>query len=263
MARTRSGAAAPEDLSAPAGPPPGSRKAKRSAKKAAKKAKTPWYKQIWQVFQMTRQTEPLIWLWMLATLVGVVAVAAAVGLWVWPGHVAYMSVLGTPVGLLGAMYLLMNRAERAAYAKIEDQEGASQAALGQIRRGWTFHSEPVAVDPRSRGMVFRGVGRAGVVLVAEGPSPVRVAKLIENEKRKVSRVAPDVPITVFETGKGPDQVPLRKLARKIQRLRPKLSKAEVSVVIGRLRAIGSASIPIPKGVDPMRARPDRKAMRGR
>jgi len=56
---------------------------------------------------------------------------------------------------------------------------------------------------------------------------------------------------------------VRKLAGKIQRLRPALTKAEASAVNKRLKALGGARPPVPKGIDPMRARPDRKGMRGR
>ena len=42
-----------------------------------------------------------------------------------------------------------------------------------------------------------------------------------------------------------------------------LTKQEVQAVDKRLAALGSAKMPIPKGIDPYRARPDRKAMRGR
>jgi hypothetical protein len=174
-----------------------------------------------------------------------------------------MAILGLPMGVLAALFVLTNRAERAAYAKIEGQEGASAAGIGQIRRGWTFEEQPVGIDARTHSMVFRGVGRAGVALVAEGPSQGRVAKLIEAEKRKVNRVAPDIAVIVIEVGNEAGQVPLRKLSRKIQRLKPTLSKAEVAVVINRLKAIGGTPLPLPKGIDPLRARPDRKALRGR
>ena len=36
-----------------------------------------------------------------------------------------------------------------------------------------------------------------------------------------------------------------------------------AAVANRLRAIGGAKLPVPKGVDPMRARPDRKALKGK
>jgi hypothetical protein len=46
-------------------------------------------------------------------------------------------------------------------------------------------------------------------------------------------------------------------------MRPELSKAEVDAVNKRLKALGGVKMPVPKGMDPTRARPDRKAMRGR
>ncbi|MDR1150968.1 MAG: DUF4191 domain-containing protein [Bifidobacteriaceae bacterium] len=250
----------------PADPPPTptlTRAEKRAAKRAARADKPRWYKQLWQVYRMTRENDPRIWLWMSLVFLGVVAVAVALGLFAWKGHAIYLGVLGVPLGLLGAMYLLMNRAERAAYARIEGKEGASSAAIGQVKRGWVFAEEPVAIDPRSHAMVFRGVGRAGVVLVAEGGPTGRLAKLVDGEKRKVSRVAPEIPVIVLTAGTGPGEVPLRKLARTIQRQRPALSKAEVAVVQNRLKAIGGLKLPIPQGVDPLRVRPDRKGMRGR
>ena len=74
---------------------------------------------------------------------------------------------------------------------------------------------------------------------------------------------PTVPGTVLQVGTGTGQIELRLLPRKVQRLKPALTKQEVAEVSKRLRALGGARLPIPKGVDPMRARPDRKGMRGR
>ena len=56
---------------------------------------------------------------------------------------------------------------------------------------------------------------------------------------------------------------LRKLANTVRKLRPKLTKQEVSEVDKRLTSLGGVRLPIPKGIDPTRARPDRKGMRGR
>jgi len=49
----------------------------------------------------------------------------------------------------------------------------------------------------------------------------------------------------------------------VQGLKKTLTTAEVGQVAKRLQALGSTKMPIPKGVDPMKARPDRKGMRGR
>ena len=46
-------------------------------------------------------------------------------------------------------------------------------------------------------------------------------------------------------------------------MKPVLTKDEASAVNKRLKALGGIRPPVPKGVDPTRARIDRKAMRGR
>jgi hypothetical protein len=56
---------------------------------------------------------------------------------------------------------------------------------------------------------------------------------------------------------------MAKLVREIKKGKTVLSRGERSAVSARLRAIGGAKLPVPKGVDPMRARPDRKALKGR
>ena len=72
-----------------------------------------------------------------------------------------------------------------------------------------------------------------------------------------------MPVTILLCGDGEDQIPLRKLSGKIMRLKPTLTKTEVGEVAKRLRALGGVRPPIPKGVDPIRVRPDRRATKGR
>jgi hypothetical protein len=162
----------------------------------------------------------------------------------------------------------VRRTERAAYSQLEGQVGGGGAALGALRRGWFFEQQPVAVeatrpgDLQAAAMVFRAVGRPGVVLVHEGPAG-RSQRLAEKERKRVTRVLPNVPVTVLRVGTGEGEVPVRKLVGKLQRMRPSLTKDEVIQVNKRLRALGTAPVPVPKGIDPTRARPDRKGMRGR
>lgn len=228
--------------------------------KQPKVKKTRWYHQVWQAYQMTRQVDPAVTWVILAAFVGVLAVAVVLGLVF--DRVGYAIFVGLPFAVLAGLFLLARRAERAAYRRLEGQPGASLSALRTIRRGWDFPEEPAAIDPRTQDVVFRGLGRAGIVLVGEGPGG-RQAKLLEAEKRKVARILPNVPITLIQAGNGPDQVPLPQLAKKVQKLKPTLTKQEVAEVGKRLRALGGARLPVPKGVDPFRARPDRKGMRGR
>jgi hypothetical protein len=167
--------------------------------------------------------------------------------------------------------VLSIRAKRAAYKSIEGKPGAAGAALSSLRRGWYFEQQPVAAeagragDTSSTALVFRATGRPGVVLVAEGP-PARATKLAEAERKKISRIAgTSVPVTVIRVGEGGGQneVSVRKVAGKLQRMKPVLTKEEVSAVNKRLKAMGGLRPPLPAGVDPNRIRMDRKSMRGR
>jgi len=227
--------------------------------KPKKQKKQRWYHQVWDAYKMTRTEDPAVTWIMLAVFVGILAVAIGIGL-AW-GPWVYTLIVGLPFAFLGSLFVLTRRAETAAYSRIDGQPGAARAALGTIRRGWTFDDEPVALTPQ-QDLVFRGVGRAGVVLVGEGPTH-RVTKLLEGEKRRITRVLPNVPVTTIQCGNGEGQVPLKKVSRTVQKLRPTLTKPETAEVSKRLRALGGAKLPIPKGIDPTRARPDRKGMRGR
>jgi hypothetical protein len=212
------------------------------------------------VYTMTRKVDPSVTWWMLGAFLVPLAVFVVIG--VLTTHWLYFPIIGLAFALLAAVFVLARRAERAAYTQLEGQPGAAGAALRVLRRGWIVEEQPVAVDPRTRDTVFRAVGRPGVLLVSDGP-PHRVTKLLETERRKVARVLPDVPIHVLQGGREDGQVPVAKLPRTVMRLRPTLTKQEVDAVTKRLKALGGMRPPIPQGIDPTRARPDRRAVRGR
>ncbi len=227
--------------------------------KEAKAKKPSQLKQIAEVFKMTRRNDPqVVWVMLLAFL-AVVAVAFLVG-FLLENWVTGL-IIGIPLGLLAAVFILSRRAEKAAFAQIENQPGASGAALGTLRRGWVTQDQPVAVNPRTQDAVFMAIGRPGVVLVSEGPTH-RVKPLVDAERKRLARILPNVTIHVLESGRGEGQVPLNKLAKTMGKLKNELSKVEVNAVSKRINSLGNR-LPIPKGIDPYKARPDRKAARGR
>ncbi|WP_028278992.1 DUF4191 domain-containing protein [Arthrobacter sp. H5] len=228
--------------------------------KADKSAKKPGrMKQVVEVFKMTRRNDPnVVWIMLLAFL-GIIAVGLAIGFLI--QNVVTMVLISVPLAFLAAVFILSRRAERAAFSQIEGQAGAAGAALSVLKRGWILQEQPVAVNPRTQDAVFRAIGRPGIVLVTEGPS-VRVKQLVDAERRKMNRIVPNVEIHVIQSGRGEGQVPLQKISKTAQKLKKNLTKQEVQAVDKRLTALGTR-LPIPKGVDPMKARPDRKAMRGR
>jgi len=234
--------------------------ARNAAPKDADPTKQGRFAQLRAVFVMTRKNDPaLIW-YMLLAFAGSVAAALLIGLLL--GHPIYVTILGVISGVLLALIVMGRRAESAAYSQIQNQKGAVGYALKGLRRGWNVEEQPVAVDPRTQDLVFRAIGRPGIVLVTEGPAP-RVNRIVEIERKRLNRVLPEVPVIIINAGDQEGQVTLRKLSRTIMRKRPVLTKGEVSDVAKRLRALGPTRLPIPKGVDPTRMRPDRKATKGR
>ena len=222
--------------------------------------------QIRDVYRITKQSDPAIGWYMLLAFLVVFAVFLVIGLIL--KMPVFLGIFGVLFGILAATIIMSRRAERAAYTQIEGQAGAAGAALSSIRRGWYTDREPVAADVARAGdvssaaMVYRALGRPGVVLVGEGPTG-RVQRLLAAEKKRVERVAPGVPVTTMRVGNGDDEVPLAKIASKVQRLKPQITKDEMAMVNKRLKALGGLRAPLPPGVDPTKARMDRRALRGK
>lgn len=236
-------------------------KAEKAQKKALKKAnKEPGrFKQMWQVFQMTRKHDSSVVWYMALSLVGGLVLGLALALWLSSGNVfgtVMWIIAGFFAGILGAMIILGRRAERAAYSQIEGQPGAVGAIFrSSLPRGWRGEEMPVHVNPRTQDAVYRAVGRGGVALVAEGPQS-RTKRLLDDERRKVTRILPNVPITTFYVGPDEDSVPLHRLPKTLRKVKKNLTKPEVLAVSNRLSSLGN-SLPIPKGVDPFKVRPQR------
>lgn len=228
--------------------------------KAKKPKKRRWYHNFADAFVMVWKAELG---WAIAVLGAVVGgIGAGIGIGAILGHPVYGGFLGFMLGLITGLLILTWRVRKVSYARIDGQPGAAMAVLEQIKRGWNIEQEPVQINPRTQDLVYRMVGKPGIVLIAEGP-PTRVNRLLNDEKRRVRRAAAQVPVTYVKVGNGDGQVPLLKLQRHVKRLPKTLSAAEVHAVSNRLNALGGMNLAIPKGVDPMRARPDRKAQRGR
>ncbi|WP_313715597.1 DUF4191 domain-containing protein [Arsenicicoccus bolidensis] len=234
--------------------------------------------QMKQAYGFAKQVDPKITQWMVGAALLTLLVMVAIGFLV--GHPWYFLFLGIPLAALAAMIVMSRRTDRGAYSMIEGKPGATMAALSSIRRGgWFIEQQPIAADGRPKGQdytnvatLYRAVGRPGVVLVAEGPT-ARAKKLLVEERRKVDRLASGSPVHLMRVGDAEAEgqtgdvevVPVRKLASKVQRLKPVLTKEEVAVVNKRLKAMtgARAGAGVPAGIDPTRARVDRKGMRGR
>jgi len=216
-------------------------------------------KQMWQVFQMTRRYDnrAVLYIALGAALPIVLGVLVAVLL---SGGNVFTMVLwilaGVLAGILFALIILGRRAERAAYSQIEGQPGAVGAVLrSSLKRSWRGSEMPVAVNGKTQDPAYRATGRGGVVLISEGPK-TRTQRMLDEERRKVNRILPDVPVTIISVGPDADSVPLHKVPRRLSKIKPTLTKAEVLAISNRLQSIES-QMPIPKGVDPMKVRAQR------
>src|ERR1035438_9275872 len=183
----------------------------------------------------------------LATLVILVVVGLLTNL------LALLILLGVLLGVLVTVILFGRFAQSAQYSAMEGQPGAAAAVLENMRGNWT--GTPASAGHRNMDVVHRAVGKPGVILVGEG-SPTRLASLLAAEKKRVARVAYEVPIAEFQVGNGEGQVPISKLQRKIMRLPRQLKPDAISDLNHRLKAL-QPSLQAPKGPLPRNARQPR------
>jgi hypothetical protein len=218
-------------------------------------------RQLLRVYKITAKNDPTaLWLAILgfllvlgaSFLIGfLVNGLGTLGFWLWIAT-------GVLSAALTFMIVMSRRAERNAYVQIEGQAGAVGAVLdSQIRKSWRASPMPIAVNPKSRDAVYRMIGPAGVVLIGEGPS-VRVQQMLEDESRRISRSAPGVQVHKVRVAID-GGVRLYELLKTVYKLKKSLTRSEVSAVANRLDSLAnSTALPIPKGIDPMRARPPKR-----
>ena len=216
-------------------------------------------KQMWQVFQMTRRYDDRALLYIVGGIVLPILAGIAMAVFLSGGNVFTMVlwiVAGVLAGVLLGLIILGRRAERAAYSQIEGQPGAVGAVLrSSLKRSWRGSEMPIAVNGKTQDAVYRATGRGGVVLISEGPK-TRTQRMVDEERRKINRVLPNVPVTVISVGPDSDSVALHKVPRTLAKIKPTLTKAEVIAISNRLASLENA-MPIPKGVDPMKVRAQR------
>lgn len=173
--------------------------------------------------------------------------------------IAIWVVLAIVAGYLSALLTLTNKANKAIFTKYANEPGRISLTVGTLtRRVYKGTNQPVAVNARTRDMVFRIVGPAGVVLLGEGIKN-STQQLLEDERRKVQRVASGVTVHTFFSAEDGNGVPLATLHKKVSKLKRTLTKNEIRAVQNRLAAMDSrGGLPIPKGVDPNKIRASKR-----
>lgn len=210
-------------------------------------------KQLKLIAQIIRQANPKGMPIVYASALGTFVLCIVIGLvtgWIW-----YMLFLGLMLALTVGLVVFGQFAQRAQYRLLHGQIGAAAAVLQGMRGNWEV-TPAVAVN-REQDVVHRVVGYPGIILVSEGPAN-RVRKLLNSEKKRVARVALDVPVYDVQCGDEEGQVPLAKLQRHLMKLPRNLKKPAVSEVNSRLRALPQ-TLPVPKGPLPKGVRLPRNA----
>ena len=189
----------------------------------------------------------------LITVLGVfISAGAFLGIVIWV-------VLGIVTGYLSALLTLTRRANSAIFTKYANEPGRISLTVGTLtRRVYKGTNQPVAVNARTRDMVFRVVGPAGVVLLGEGAKN-STQQLLEDERRKVQRVASGVTVHTFFSSEDGQGIPLATLHKKVSKLKRTLTKNEIRAVQNRLAAMDArGGLPIPKGIDPNKIRASKR-----
>ena len=233
-----------------------------AARSSQPEKKQNFFKQLKSLFDFTREIFP----WLLWTEIGILVAGVWVGILigfllppaaVW--SIILWAVTGLLLGVLAGLMVLTRLSTKAMYQKIDGRPGAAGHVLStSLGRNWSASDTPVGVNPKTQDAVYRAVGRGGVVVVGEGAKG-RLTRLVNEERSKVKRVASGVPVTVLYVGHGDGEVPIADLAKTIKKLPKAINRATQAAVIKRIDSVSQslASLPIPKGIDPTKARAPR------
>jgi hypothetical protein len=207
------------------------------------------FKQIGPAFSFVRRHDKLIIPLLLLTFL--VPIAVGVGVALLTGDWLLTMPLAVAISLLLTMILFTRRVARATYAEVEGKPGAAAAVLQNMRGNWRI--TPGVAATVQQDVVHRVVGRPGVILLIEG-SPARLKNLIVQEKKRVSRVAPEIPIYDVAVGDGEGEVPLRKLQTHMVKMPRNITPKQINALENRLQALTATRPPLPKGPLPKGAR---------
>jgi hypothetical protein len=190
--------------------------------------------------------------------VGILVVCVLIGLFT--GLLGLLIPLGIFGGLTAAVVAFGRFAQSAQMKMLEGQPGAGAAILQSMRGNWTV--TPAIAGNRNMDIVHRVVGRPGVILVGEG-SPSRLPSLLAAEKKRMSRIAHNLPIYDIQVGDAEGQIPIKSLQKHMMKLPRNLKGQAVAELNFRLNAL-PAALQMPKGPMPRTGRmpkPPRPKMR--
>jgi hypothetical protein len=214
-------------------------------------------KQIGMVFSFTAKRDKLF----IPLVAGAVAVAIAIAVVLSILWGPLFIVVGVMLVLLAVLIVLNLRANAAMMNEAEGQPGAAASIVENMRGD--FRVTPALASTTQFDFVHLVISRGGVTLLGEG-NPSRVRSLINQERKRLSKVIGSAELRDFTIGDGEGEVPIRKLRSTLMRLPRTLAAKDVNALDKRLKAL-SARPQLPKGAIPKNLRPPKgafKAMRG-
>ena len=220
----------------------------KAKKKAAKKNKNSWFRNLADAYKLVVS----VFGWAKYLVIGLPILILIIGivLAILTAHYFSWIFFGIIWALIAPLLVITLLVSQAAYRKMDGVPGAAGGVLSQMGRGWVTRDEPVQYTNDRKNFVFRAIGKAGVVLVAEGPGDL--SSLVRAAAKQVNRTVSSAPVATIYVGHGAKQVPLKNLRRTIKRLPKKMTQQEVSETAQRLDSMASNALPIPKGIDPSR-----------
>ncbi|WIK64975.1 DUF4191 domain-containing protein [Gleimia hominis] len=219
-----------------------------------------WYHNVMDAYRVTKRSFPMVPWFMLGGAILGAALVILLGIW-GKMNIVIMIIMAIMMALLIPMVILSLLVKKAMYRQIDGTLGAVYGVLSQIRRGWTIEKEPIAAN-RHQDLLWRIIGRPGIVLITEGPTG-RASELSNREERNLKRIMRNVPIHVIHVGNNKGQVKLEDLEKTLRKLPRKLRSNEVPIVTNRISAIAAnKGNALPHGIDPTKARISRRALRG-
>ncbi len=236
------------------------KQADKTAKKQVRAAKRARRKdtrsQMWQVFNMQRKQDKALIPLMLLAVLGIPLVLFLIGM-LWGGQ-WWMLPIGIAAGVVAAMFLFTRRVERDVYKRASGQSGAAGWAIENLRSGvgMTWRTKTAVAVTTQMDAVHRVIGLSGVVLVGEGASH-RLKPLMAQQRKRLNRVAPGVPVHEIIAGDGEGEVPIAKLQRSLVKLPRNYKKNEVASLAARIEAMDNIGngpgAALPKGPMPKSA----------
>jgi Domain of unknown function (DUF4191) len=216
-------------------------------------------KQFIYAYQVTKKLDPKLPVALLSWGLGAAVVVFVVFFLLFGSNIVGLIatiVVTVMAALMAVMSTLSRRVQRSAYKQLDGQTGGGWAVIEQsVKRGWS--KTPAVQFNQQQDMVHRLIGRAGIMLVAEG-DPVRTGKLLASERKSIARyLGPDVPVDEVLVGDdtAAGQIPINKLGPYLTKrgLRGKslLTPSQINEYGKRLQAISKTPMDMmPKGPMP-------------